>query len=68
MYILPQERPQGVGYKMDHNMFSAEDLPICLYCKYSKANISFSKDEMECGKTGGICNALCTCDEFEDDC
>ena len=49
-------------------MFSAEDLPICINCKYSEQNISYPKDELDCRKTGCICNALCTCDKFEEDC
>ena len=68
MYILRQERPQGVNYGRDDDMFSAEDLPICINCKHSEQNISYPKDEFDCRKTGGICNALCTCDCFEEDC
>lgn len=34
-------------------MFSAEDLPICINCKYSEQNISYPKDEFDCRKTGG---------------
>lgn len=68
MYILQQERPKGVNYGMDYDMFSAEDLPICIHCKHSEQNISYPKDEFDCRKTGGICNALCTCDCFEEDC
>ena len=68
MYIFPQERPQGVQYRRDDDMFSAEDLPICIHCKYSVPNISYPKDEMDCNKTKSICNALCTCDCFEEDC
>ena len=68
MYILQQERPQGVHFRKDEDMFSAEDLPICLHCKHSEVNVSYPKDEMDCRKTGGICNALCTCDCFEEDC
>lgn len=49
-------------------MFSAEDLPIYINCKHSEQNISYPKDEFDCRKTGGICNALCTCDKFEEDC
>lgn len=49
-------------------MFSAEDLPICINCKHSEQNISYPKDEFDCNKTKGICNALCTCDKFEEDC
>ena len=53
MYILRQERPQGVNYRRDDDMFSAEDLPICINCKYSEQNISYPKDEFDCRKTGG---------------
>lgn len=68
MCILRQERPQDVNYRRDDGMFSAEDLPICINCKHSEQNISYPKDEFDCRKTGGICNALCTCDKFEEDC
>lgn len=36
MYILRQERPQDVNYRKDDDMFSTEDLPICINCKYSE--------------------------------
>ena len=68
MYILPCERPKGVNYRREDDFFSGEELPICLHCKHSEHNISFPKDEMVCEKTGSICNALCTCDCFEEDC
>lgn len=67
MYILRQERPQDVNYRKDDDMFSTEDLPICINCKYSEQNISYPKDEFDCRKTESICNALCTCDKFEED-
>lgn len=37
-------------------------------CKHSEVNISYPKDKMDCRKTGGICNILCICDCFEEDC
>ena len=46
MYMLQQERPQGVHFRKDEDMFSAEDLPICLHCKHSEVNVSYPKDEM----------------------
>lgn len=53
MYILRQERPQDVNYRRDDDMFSAEDLPICINCKHSEQNTSYPKDEFDCRKTGG---------------
>lgn len=71
MYILPQERPQNVGYT-DHILYefphNLDNIEMCIKCKYSEQNISYPKDEMDCKKTGGICNALCTCNCFEEDC
>ncbi len=54
MYILRQERPQDVNYKRDDDMFSAEDLPICINCKHSEQNISYPKDEFDCRETGAF--------------
>lgn len=75
MYILPQERPQGVNFRpylmkhYDGTVYQVLDIqPLCIKCKHSEVNISYPKDEMDCRKTGGICNALCTCDGFEEDC
>ena len=69
MYILQQERPQGVHFKQDEYLNKIWDmLHICIKCKHSEVNVSYPKDEMDCRKTGGICNALCTCDCFEEDC
>lgn len=52
MCILRQERPQDVNYKRGDDIFSAEDLPICINCKHSEQNISYPKDEFDCKKTG----------------
>lgn len=52
MYILRQERPQDVSYRRDDDMFSAEDLPICINCKHSEQNVSYPKDEFDCRKPG----------------
>lgn len=69
MYILPQERPQNVNYGIVEFLKNDWDtLQICVRCKHSKPNMSYPKDEMDCIETGGICNALCTCDRFEEDC
>ena len=73
MYILQQERPQGVNYKFikfydDLEYKTLDVLHLCIKCKHSEVNISYPKDEFDCRKTGGICNALCTCDGFEEDC
>lgn len=77
MYILPQERPQGVNYQEECAMIPyegrllpfeiADTCKFCIKCKHSKPNISYPKDEFDCEKTKGICNALCTCDQFEED-
>lgn len=74
MYILPQERPKNVGYTDgvldlgDPIMYNVSKCKFCIKCKYSEVNISFPKDEMDCKKTGGICNALYTCKCFEENC
>ena len=74
MYILPQERPQGVGYTDcvlepgDMIMYNVSKCKFCLKCKFSEQNMSYPKDEMDCNKTKCICNALCTCNYFEDGC
>lgn len=74
MYILEQERPQNVHYTdgvLDLGgpiKYNVSECKFCIKCKYSVPNNSFPKDEMECSKTGGICNALWTCDKFEEDC
>lgn len=72
MYILPQERPQNVGYtnkviEVGERIYPLENVPICIKCKHSKPNMSYTKDEMDCVETGGICNALCTCDRWQED-
>ena len=74
MYILPQERPQNVEYRFmdfydgEDNFYHIDTLPLCIKCKHSEQNMSYPKDEMDCKKTGGICNALCTCNCFEENC
>lgn len=74
MYILEQERPQNCGYDYNriedyHGVYATVDqLPMCINCKHSAPNDSYPKDEMDCQKTGGICNALFTCEKFDWDC
>lgn len=71
MYILEQERPQNVHYTngvLDFGDHNVSECKFCLRCKFSERNMSYPEDEMDCQNTGGICNALCTCDCFEEDC
>lgn len=73
MCILPIERPQNVNYRMEYAYiegvaYTMDSFCMCIKCKHSVPNTSFPKDEMECAKTGGICNALSVCDKFEEDC
>lgn len=69
MYILDQERPQNVNYtnKVLNFQQTLDGVDLCIKCKHSDPNPSYPKDEMDCKKTGGICNALCVCDLFEGD-
>lgn len=65
MYILPQERPQNVNFRFAID--TSKNFDFCICCKHSEPNMSYPKDEMDCNKTKSICNALCTCDCFEED-